>query len=169
MEKEQDTKGHNEILINSEISKTHIREFFKIVEKGIRKHGVQKIASVLKTLDVESDFIKQKIDTVVKNICEAVICDYIPEKVKIQDLFNKSRRGDVTVARKMTIILLKQHLNISDDKIGRLFGRSRQIVFYTLRDFKMLDPSNKFDIIFLSRYDRINNKVLEFIDNKESN
>src|SRR5277367_3194883 len=83
--KEEEEVNKEISVIDLEISKTHIAEFFKMVEKGIRKHGVQKIASVLRNLDAQSEFTSKNLDILVKHICDCVVNEYRLEKVKTQD------------------------------------------------------------------------------------
>src|ERR1035437_6716217 len=161
---QREKKSDEDSFIDAQINKNHIAEFFKMVEKGVRKHGVQKIASVLRSLDIQTEISSKHLDKLVKRICDSVVNDYRVEKIKPHDLFNKTKRGEVTSARKMAIILLKQFLEISDDKLGKFFGRSRQVIHSTMQEFKDLNPKNKYDAMFLDRHDKISNEIMSFIE-----
>jgi len=154
-------------LINPDVKKNHVIDFFRIIERGVRHHGLEKITSVLQNLDVQSYLQVNNLDVIVKYICECVAKDYKKDKVKEGDFFNKKKRGEITSARKMAIILIKEFTNISDTKLARYFGRSRQIIFYTVQEFKDLNPNNKHDVLFLNRYDKLSRRIALFI--KENN
>jgi len=154
-------------LVNPDIKKNHVIDFFRVIERGVRHHGVEKITSALKNLDIQSYLQVNNLDVIVKYICECVAKDYKKNNVKEVDLFHRKKRGEITSARKMAIILIKEFTNISDTKLARYFGRSRQIIFYTSQEFKDLDPKNKHDVLFLNRYDKLSRKIALFM--KENN
>jgi len=154
-------------LMNVDIKKNHVIEFIRVIERGVHFHGVEKITSVLKNLDIQNYLQVNNLDVTVKYICECVARDYKKDKVKEEDFFNKKKRGEITSARKMAIILIKEFTNISDTKLAMYFGRSRQIIFYALQEFKDLNASNKHDILFLNRYDKLSSNIASFI--KENN
>jgi hypothetical protein len=168
---DEDYKGkfilNDDELMNPDIKKNHVIDFFRVIERGVRHHGVEKITSVLKNLDIQSYLQVNNLDVIVKYVCECVAKDYKKDKVKEGDFFLKKKRGEITSARKMAIILIKESTNISDTKLARYFGRSRQIIFYTLQEFKDLNPTNKHDVLFLNRYDKLSRKIALFI--KENN
>ena len=155
MENQQEIVNSQEIdeLIHLDISTKHISEFFKVLGKSISKHTPSKILSILKNLDVQTEFNNNKQDELVNYICECVANDY---NVKVENLFNKKKRGDVTLARKMCIVVMKEFItDIGDTALADFFGRSRQVIFNSLDEHKKLDKDNRIDIHQLNRHTRI--------------
>ena len=152
-----------EELTNPNVKKNHVIDFLRVIERGIRHHGVEKITSTLKTLDIQSYLQVNNLDVIVKYICESVANEYKDNSVKESDLFHRKKRGDITSARKMAIILIKEFTSLSDTKLAGYFGRSRQIIFYTTQEFKELNATNKIDVLFLNRYDKLSRKIASFI------
>ena len=161
--------GDEQLSNYSELKKSYIIDFFKTIDKSLRNHGHDKVIAVLSNLDIQSDLKTKNLELIVEHICECVTEDYKKERVKKQDLFVKSKRGDVTSARKMAIILIKQFIDVSDNKIGKYFGRSRQVVFYTMQEFKDLNTKNKQDVEFLNRHDKLSKKISNYINDSNLN
>ncbi len=158
------------------LKKSIILDFVKVIERGVRRHGVDPITSAIENLDTQSYFqsesvkIKsQNIGEIANYICDVVILDFKEDNLKVEkdELFRKkSKRGDVTLARKLSMILIKEFLDISDKKIAKFFGRTRQVVFYTFKEYKEMDIKNRVELKFLKRYNKLNKIISEFIKTK---
>ncbi len=153
-----------------------ILDFVKVVERGVRRHGVDPITSAIENLDTQSYFKSESVKIKSKNngeianyICDIVVLDFNEDNLKIEkdELFRKkSKRGDVTLARKLSMILIKEFLDIPDKKIAKFFGRTRQVVFYTFKEFKQMDFKNRVELKFLKRYNKLNKVIADFINTK---
>jgi len=144
-----------------------IAKFLKIMSKGIDKHGVKKITSILSSMDVSSEFENNGTSDLVDFICSEVISNYNnnrENKISTAELFKKEKRGDVTLARKMLMILLSQFVGMTPTRLGEFLGRSRQVVHTTMCEFKDLDPKHKQDLDFLNRHYAISNNVIAYIE-----
>ncbi len=142
-----------------------ISKFLKLMSSGINKHGIDKITSLLVDMDIHSDFETKGVKELVDFICNEVINNYNKnreEKILRKDLFQKEKRGDVTLARKMVMILLNQFVSIPPTKLGNYFKRSRQVIHLAIDEFEKLNPSIKQDCDFLDRHDAISKKVVAY-------
>lgn len=152
-----------------EENQTHISKFLRVMSKGIDKHGIKKITSILVNMDIHAEFENKGTGDLVKFICNEVVICYNKnreDKISVEDLFKKDKRGDCTLARKMAIILLKQFVKISPTKLGEFFGRSRQVIHIASEEFKALNPKLVQDLDFLNKHDEISQKVIVYMENK---
>lgn len=144
-----------------------VSKFLKVIGKGIDKHGIKKIMSVLVNMDVHNEFQSKGTDVLVDFICSEVINSYNKnkeDKICQDDLFKKEKRGDITLARKMVMILLKQFVDITPTRLGDFLGRSRQVIHIAMDEFDKLDPKIKQDCDFLDKHDAISKKIVLFIE-----
>ncbi len=153
---------------DSKNKKNTILDFFNIIERAVRNHSPEKVSLVLQNMDIQSAINSQKNEAIVQFIIKCVLHEFAAFKIKKRDLFSKVRRGEVTIARKLAMILMKEFTDISDANIGSYFGgRSRQIVFYAAKEYQDKNTTHKVDVSFLSKYTRLSEKVELFI--KQSN
>lgn len=160
-----------------ELKKSIIIDFVSGIQRGLRRHGVEPVLSAIENLDTQSYFQSESIKIKSRNIgeianyiCDVVVSDFKEDGVKIEksELFSKtSKRGEVTLARKLSMILIKEFLEISDKKIAKFFGRARQVVFYAFKEFKNMDVKNRVDLKFLKRYNKLSKFISEFINRKD--
>lgn len=144
-----------------------VADFLNVSQSAIKKHGYTKVVAALHNLDVQTEIQTLNKQNLVDFICDCIIEEFKSDRVVKKDLFNKAKRGDVTLARKMAIILIKQFLSeLNDTQIGNLFSRSRQVIFNTMEEFKQMNPKNKQHAIFLKKHSVISMKVEYFIHNK---
>ena len=88
------------------------------------------------------------------------------------ELFGFSSRGEITIARKLCIILIRKHIsNISDAEVGSHYNRSRQDVHNTEKEFKSLvaGKKNKFHIDLLQMYEELDSSVDNFVKKIKKN
>ncbi len=148
-----------------------VADFLNISQSAIKKHGINKVVALLNNMDVQTEIQSLNKEKLVNFICDCIIDEFKSDRVVKKDLFNKTKRGDVTLARKMAIVLIKQFLSeLNDTQIGNFFGRSRQVIFNTMEEFMEMNPKNKQHAFFLTKHSIICRKVESFIEqNKGSN
>ena len=159
-------KEDNESL-EFEQHQNSIAKFLKIISKGLNRHGAKKIHSVLVNLDISSDFEKKGIDKLIKFICSETVDNFNKnkeERVYVKDIFEKDKRGDVTLARQMVMILLTQFVDITPTMLGQYLNRSRQVIHTAMARFKELDPKLSQDCDFLNRHDAISSKIILYME-----
>jgi len=147
------------------MDKNENRELYDLIRnlgKGIRKHGVKKVVRALKEINIVSESEKKFaiIDFVEKIVCERL-------GVPSDELFNFTTRGEITIARKLCILLVRNNIpNVSDDELASHYNRSRQVVHNTEKEFRLLKQGkvNQFHIDVLTIYDELNVKTKEFVE-----
>lgn len=101
-----------------------IAQFFREVTRVISKYGLQHVMTELRKIQHEFS------EGLEKDMCEYIVS--ITAKfytVNTNDLLFSNKRGLISEARRMCYALMKEHLAITDDRIGDYFGgKSRQLV-----------------------------------------
>lgn len=157
-------KNKKRIIDDNERS-VDVADFLNISQYAIKKHGLNKVVAVLNNLDVQTEIQSMNKEKLADFICNCIIEEFKSDRVVKKDLFNKNKRGDVTLARKMAIVLIKQFLSeLSDKQIGNFFGRSRQVIFNTMEEFMEMNPKNRQHALFLQKHSVICRKVESFIE-----
>ena len=129
--------------------------------KGIRKHGLKKVVRALKEINIVSESEKK---IAIIDFIEKIVCDRLG--VPSVELFNFNSRGEITIARKLCILLIRKYISISDDELANHYNRTRQIVHNAEKEFRLLKQGkiNQFHIDFKAIYDELNNKTKEFVE-----
>lgn len=142
-----------------------VADFLNVSQSAIKKHGYTKVVAALNNLDVQTEIQTLNKENLVNFICDCIIEEFKSDRVVRKDLFNRTKRGDVTLARKMAIVLIKQFLSeLNDTQIGNYFQRSRQVIFNTMEEFKEMNPKNRQHAIFLKKHSIISGKIESFIE-----
>ena len=142
-----------------------VADFLNVSQSAIKKHGYNKVVAALYNLDVQTEIQFHNKENLVHFICDCVIEEFKSDRVVKKDLFSRTKRVDVTLARKMAIVLIKQFLSeLNDTQIGSLFSRSRQVIFNTMEEFMEMNPKNKQHAFFLQKHSVICRKVEYFIE-----
>lgn len=117
--------------------KDQIVLFFGEIQRVIKKYGYDHVMKKLRELhDEESDGFQKEIS----NFILYKTCNHY--LVSRDDVLFSKKRGVISEARRMCYALMKEHLRLSDEKIGFFFGgRSRQYVNRELNEL----PLNKDD------------------------
>lgn len=136
-----------------------LTNFLTIVQKGIRKHGIKKIVKIIQSIDLQEN--NMFYNEIFSFIIESVAHEF---NITIDDLIEAKKRGDVTIARKIAIVLAKEHIDISDEILAKEFNRVRQVVYHILIEFNNYDREDKFCKEFFEKYDKINEKVVKHIE-----
>lgn len=146
------------------------RELYELIRnlsKGLKKHGVKKVINALKQININND---SEISFSIIEYIENLVCAKIG--VPKDELFGFSSRGEITIARKLCIILIRKHIsNISDAEVGSHYNRSRQVVHNTEKEFKLLvaGKKNKFHIDLLQMYEDLDLNIDSFVKKIKKN
>lgn len=146
------------------MNKNQDKELYDLIRqlsKGLRKHGVKKVVKALKEINIVSESEKK---FALIDFIEKLVCDRLG--VPMDELFNFTTRGEITIARKFCILLIRNHIeDMSDDELGSHYNRSRQVVHNTEKEYRLLKEGkkNQFHIDFLSIYSELDSETKNFI------
>ena len=141
------------------IESLKINRFLNTLQKGIRTHGIEKIADTIHSINIlgndkYGDEIRDYIFRIVTK--EYRVTDY--------DLVNADKRGDVTLARNTAIILLYKNLQLSDKSLGLIFNRVRQVPCKVRTSYsKSVDSDNLMDKDYCRTINRLNRRVVKYV------
>lgn len=144
-----------------------IKNFLKEIYRVTSKFGSQKVLSQVRKLYLETD-----------NKFTEEVCNYIllitSNKYKIEKnvLMFSNKRGTVTIARRMCYALMKEHLVITDEEIGKYFGgKQRQYINNQLMSLPINQDvfNNKDDEKFMQDFLELTTDVLYFINSYDIN
>jgi hypothetical protein len=146
------------------------KEFYELIRslsRGVKKHGVKKIISTLKQINIdnEGEVHFSIIEFIEKSVCSKI-------GVPREELFNFTSRGEITVARKFCILLIRAYIpNISDAELSSHYNRSRQVIHNTEKEFRTLKKGkqNKFVKDFFSLYNELYAEVSSFVESIKIN
>lgn len=141
-----------------------LSDFFRVVAKGIKKYGVKTLISHLQSLNAEDRFRTENIDEIIDYILECVLEEWKEHNINKNDLFEANKRGEAAIARKMAIVVIRNHTQASDIDVANYFGKVRQVAFRAMREFKHMKKTIPDDARFLAKYERIDAKVKVFIN-----
>ena len=139
--------------------KNHVvDEFFTIVQRGVRKHGHEKIIRSIQVIDIQKNniFYYEIFNFIIQSISQEF-------NIKQEDFYKKDKRGVVTVARKIAIVLVKTHFDITDEQLANQFDRTRQIVYNTRKEYLKMREDNPKHKVFLEKHSKLNKKVVDYI------
>lgn len=133
----------------------NIVAFFAEVQRVIKRYGYDHVIKKLRELhEVEDEGVQKQVsDYILLKTCNHY-------SLNRDDVLFSNKRGVISEARRMCYALMKEHLGVSDEHIGFLFGgRSRQYVNKELnelplnRDKYATKEEAKFveDFLFLTR------------------
>lgn len=146
------------------MNKNQDKELYDLIRqlsKGLRKHGVKKVVRALKEINIVSESEKR---FALIDFIEKLVCDRLG--VPMDELFNFTTRGEITIARKFCILLIRNHIeDMSYDELGNHYNRSRQVVHNTEKEYRLLieGKKNQFHIDFLSIYSELDIETNNFI------
>jgi chromosomal replication initiation ATPase DnaA len=146
-------------MINEE---RELYELIRNLTKGLKRHGVKKVIKALKQINIDNE---EEVNFSIIDFIENAVCTKIG--VPKDELFGFASRGEITIARKFCILLIRKYIsNISDEELGNHFNRSRQVVHNTEKEFKTLKngKNNKFHIDFLAIYNDLDIQTEKFIN-----
>lgn len=146
------------------------RELYELIRnlsRGIKKHGIRKVIKSLKQIN----FIQDEDDnyTLIDHI-EGAVCNKLG--VPRDELYGFASRGEITIARKFCILLIRKfNPNMSDEIVASQYNRSRQVVHNTEKEFRLLlsGKMNKFHIDFMSIYSELEVEINNFVQKSNKN
>lgn len=146
-----------------EIENKTIIDLLKAIDKGIKKHGIRKIVKTLRQIDTQTnnENYAEIIDFIVTIVCESI-------DVEKPQLYGFDARGNVTIARKLCILLFRKHLKFNDYDTAAHFNRNRQVTHITEIEFKNIDINNKFEKEYFKMYTYLDSETEKFKQNLES-
>lgn len=137
----------------------HIQDVLVVIQKGIKKHGSQKIIRSIQVIDLQANNVFYH--EIFNYILEIVVKEF---KIERKDLYGRKKRGVVTTARKIAILIAKTHLEISDEQLAIQFDRTRQMVYDIRLEFVRMENVTTAEKHFTSKYDKLNSKVVGHIN-----
>jgi hypothetical protein len=146
------------------------RELYELIRnlsRGIKKHGIRKVIKSLKQINFLADEEDNINYTLIDQI-ESTVCAKIG--VPRDELYGFASRGEITIARKFCILLIRKFIrNMSDELVATQYNRSRQVVHNTEKEFRTIKSGkqNKFHLDLLSLYAELENEIQKFIDNSK--
>jgi hypothetical protein len=146
------------------------RELYELIQnlsKGIKKHGIRKVIKSLKQINLmdETDVNYVLIDHIEHSVCTKI-------GVPRDELYGFASRGEITIARKFCILLIRKFSPyISDEILANHYNRSRQVVHNTEKEFRLLKSGkqNKFQIDFLQIYKDLEVEIEKFVNQSKKN
>ena len=136
-------------------------ELIRNLSRGIKKHGIRRVIKSLKQINISDD---DEVNYILIDTIENSVCLKIG--VPRDELYGFASRGEITIARKFCIILVRKFVpDVSDEMLANHYNRSRQVVHNTEKEFRLLKSGkqNKFHIDFLSIYYQLEKEIGEFI------
>jgi hypothetical protein len=136
-------------------------ELIRNLSRGIKKHGIRRVIKSLKQINISDD---DEVNYILIDTIEDSVCSKIG--VPRDELYGFASRGEITIARKFCIILVRKFVaDVSDEMLANHYNRSRQVVHNTEKEFRLLKSGkqNKFHIDFLSIYYQLEKQIEEFI------
>lgn len=136
-------------------------ELIRIISKGLKKHGMKKVINALKKINLDNE---EEVNYSITDFIEKSVCINIG--VPRAELYGFDTRGEITVARKLCMLLIRKYIpEISDDELGGHYNRSRQVVFNTEKEFRTLKigKANKFHIDLIELYNSLDKEISTYI------
>lgn len=141
------------------------RELYELIRnlsKGIKRHGIRKIIKTLKQISLsdENELNNTIIDSIETSVCAKI-------GVPRDELFGFATRGEITIARKFCILLIRKFIpDVSDELVANHYNRSRQVVHNAEKEFRSLQvgKQNKFHMDYISIYRELESEVQESIN-----
>lgn len=131
------------------MSDNQVVQIFKYLIEGISRHGVVKVLSYLKLMNIEYDEGDKKnlIDFIITKVC-------LRYKVSVEDLMFTKKRGAVTDAKKMCVCLLCNYLE--REQVKSILSVTYQLVYLYDTDSPMKKGAvSNSDIEFIKTYEEL--------------
>lgn len=144
-------------------SNEEIVTLFREIHKTIKRYGVEKIISKLRDIDAE-------------NLESNELIEFIFDKasvefgVSVYEIKKSNKRGTVSEAKRMCILLCSRHLTTTKTALAGIFDRSKTIILRANKQFEQMkqNPTLKQEFNFLERYNRLNDAVSKFKESREN-
>lgn len=143
-------------------SEKEIINFLKELHRVISKFGADKVLNQIRKLHLDSD------DVYTKDVCNYILVVTSNKyKITLDDLMYSNKRGNVSDARKMCFVLMKEHLSITDEEIGSYFGgKKRQYINNQLNSLPINKDKykNKEEANFVKDFIELSTDVLFYVN-----
>lgn len=136
-----------------------------LMAKGLDKYGLKRVKESIQSLDPQEHNKNIYRNHILNYIIEVVCTEY---GVSENDIKSKDQRGINIEARDYVIILAKENLSISDIQLAEELERTRQLVNNIHKGFKSLSREKKIDEPFFTKYDKLNDRVVIYIQNLQN-
>lgn len=141
-------------------------ELIRNLSKGIKKHGIRKVIKTLKVISLsdEDEWNRAVIDCI-----ESCVCSKIG--VPREELYGFATRGEITIARKLCILLIRKFIpDMSDELLGNHYNRSRQVVHNAEKEFRNIlnGRQNNFHQSYINLYSELQSEVEEILSNMKN-
>ena len=119
--------------------------------------------SVVYNKDVDLSFAQSIIDHAPKTVAKEISLDKIVEEVSVkynvkqEDIYGKSRKAEIVLARQLSIYLAQIHTQLSVSKIGLLIGNKNHAT--VLHSIKTIKGRLKIDKGLREQVDELSNKI----------
>ncbi len=146
------------VLENDGNDGEEIVNLLKAIHGGIKKHGLKKIIKSLNCLDIgySSDMNYEALHFITMTVTSSL-------KTEPYLLYGFNSRGDVTIARKLCILLFRKHLFLTAAEAAMHFNRTRQIAHLAELELTQVNIKNKQQKDFIELYNKLDEKVADFM------
>jgi predicted DNA-binding protein YlxM (UPF0122 family) len=139
-----------------------LEELFKHIQIGIAKGSVKELNEAITSYIVNKEDKHQEINYVFKIVCS----DYETTQATLKQ---KNVRGIMLDAKQIIYCILHFNLGFSIRYIAKnIFGNNKMSVYFGIKRLKEIDTNIKQDRLFLERYDKLSNKLIQFIKEKNN-
>ncbi|MEK6884166.1 MAG: hypothetical protein AABY22_31340 [Nanoarchaeota archaeon] len=151
-------------------NQSELIEIFNLLIKGVSSLGATNFKSAINSVILSKELSFQNYNTVIEYILDSIIYEWREHKVTRDQLFLMNQRGEVVIARKIAILLIKYHIDIHDKTIAGFFGfketkkHGLKIIGKMVTWYNSLDKNNKIDIVYIEKHDKLKMQVMKFID-----
>jgi hypothetical protein len=141
-----------------------IADILSIFSQGEKVLGSKKkFIEAIKRLILSNEGTMKNYLTFINYILDCVVYEWREAKVKKAELLKPNTRGEARSAKKMAIILVKQHIDIGNEEISKYFGtRTRQTIYEILTEYNNMNKKIKEHAIFIDKYDRLQIKISNY-------
>lgn len=113
---------------------------------------------------------KQLSDYIIKSCCdEFEITRASLSRSMVRKGKERRLRGDRAQAVSFIYVLHKTYMKMNAEEISDLFGHGYKNVWRQINDFESLSSNNKVDLITLKRFNKVTDKVNQFIESNKNN
>lgn len=144
-------------------------DILTLCSSGISVLGSNDFKLALNNMVVSHGASYIEFNSTIDYLFECVIEEWKEHKWKKEDFLKKNKRGEIVTARNIIIVLMRTRLKMSLPKIIDYFGMAhKQQVSTILSAHKRLNKNHKLESKLLEKYERLNIKILTYIDNLKS-
>lgn len=133
--------------------------FAKFFYQGMRRFGLENMQRKMAELYVSQHGAKEQ--ALKEKIFAEISAHY---QMSPEAIITSVKRGNTTQAKVIAMLLIHRHMNISQSEIAMLFGRVPSLISRRIKLFNNGTEKFSSNKDFISAYEKINLKVIEFIE-----